>query len=172
MLNPYHVTIPQKRIYESLIYRKKISIDVMKNNMEIWNDTLQRNDSHSFWEHVDWKGNFKCKRQIISPSIEKFENFFEDLFTTDSNEVEEIMDLESECYIPVLDDPITERELNYAWKDMKKAGYDYSLPVIGILVTHFTLMVVTILNLLFYVQYPVSFACSMLSTIPYITNNY
>ena len=85
--------------------------------------------SHSFWEHVDWKGNFNCKKQIISPSIKEFENFYEDLFTTDSNEVEEIMDLESECYIPVLDDPITERELNYAWKDMKKAGYDYNLPV-------------------------------------------
>ena len=141
-------------------------MNVMKDNLDIWNDTLRRNDAQSFWKHVDWKGNFQSKKQNISPAMNEFENFYEDLFTTDSDETEEIMGLASECYIPVLDDPITEEEIKCAWKDMKKAGYDYSLHIIRILVTHFSLMMVTILNLLFYVQYPVSLACSLLSTIP------
>ena len=78
--------------------------------------------------------------------MNEFENFYEDLFTTDNDEAGEIMELASECYIPVLDDPITEDEVNYAWKDMKKAGYDYSLPIIRILVTRFTCLFVAINN--------------------------
>ena len=76
------------------------------------------------------------------------------------------MALESDTYIPVLDNPISGDEMNSAWKEMKKSGYDYNLPIIGILISYFSFTILNILNILFYVKYPVSLACSLLSIIP------
>ena len=50
------------------------------------------------------------------------------------NEIE-MMKLDSEVYIPILNDLINEIEMKTAVMDMQKAaGYDYNLPVLTLLV--------------------------------------
>ena len=47
----------------------------------------------------------------------------------------EMEKLQSNVYIPITDDPITGNEIHDAYSDMKIAGYDFSLPVLKILIT-------------------------------------
>ena len=76
------------------------------------------------------------------------------------------MSLDTNMHVPVLDDPITEDEVRTAFRDMKKSGFDYPLTILNILVTAFSALLVTIFNMIFYVKYPVTLACSLLSLIP------
>ena len=93
--------------------------------------------------------------------------FVQELYdTADEDKIHKIMALESQTHIPLLDDPINNVELNTAWNDMKKSAYDYNLPNFGILLSYFSLIILMILNLLFYFKYPISLACSLLTTIP------
>ena len=62
--------------------------------------------------------------------------------------------------------PIDEEEIKSAYKDMKKPGFDYGLLVLSILVTYFSVMLVSIMNAIFFVKYPMSLAFSLLSLIP------
>ena len=73
-----------------------------------------------------------------SPSIQQFEVFFEDLYKCKTpRELYDIMEIDSNVIIPVLDEPISENEVNPAWNGMKKSGFDYNLPILSILVTYF-----------------------------------
>ena len=49
---------------------------------------------------------------------------------------------------------------------MKKSGYDYNLPALGIIISSFSAVVLIILNLMFLIKYPLSLAISLLSMIP------
>ena len=119
------------------------------------------------WSYIDWKGNVGRKKASSSPSLQEFEVFFEDLYKCDNlDELKEIMNLESDVHVPVLDDPISGPEIHEAFNGMKKAGFDYNLPILNVLVTYFMLLLVRIMNMMFYVGYPVSLACSLLSIIP------
>ena len=139
----------------------------MKSDAQKWRDVLKANDTRNFWCYVNWKGELKNKKQVKSPSLEEFEVFFEDLYKCKNrSELLEIMKLESNVNIPILDDPINENEMKTDVKNMKKSGYDYNLPILSILVTCFSLLIVNILNMMFYVTFPVSLACSLLSIIP------
>ena len=150
-----------------MLARKRITQEIMKLDAQKWNDVLKSNDAKTFWQYVDWKGNLKGKRTLISPAIQQFEVFFEDLYKCNNQrELYEIMKIESDVNIPILDDPISENEIKIVWRSMKKPGFDYNLPILSILVTYFSLMLVNILNMMFYVKYPASLACSLLSVIP------
>ena len=147
--------------------RKKITYEVLRKDTDIWNEALRTNNVKGIWKFIDWKGNYKTKKCGNSPSIQQFECFFEDLYdNNDVNELEEIAKLESDTYVPMLDDRIQTEEMNIAYKDMKKSGYDYNLPVLGVLITWFSTLLLTILNLMFFVKYPISLTSSLLSLIP------
>ena len=66
------------------------------------------------------------------------ESFKEIYKNVDENELKELLQLESDVYIPVLDDPITESEVKSAYRNLKKSCYDYALPVTNILVSSLT----------------------------------
>ena len=95
-------------------------------------------------------------------------NYFEQLYQPlDTNEKREMEKLESNIYIPMTDDPITGKEIHDAYSDMKKGGYDdFSLPVLKMLVTGFLAILLLLLNLVFYVSYPLKFGISLLCAIP------
>ena len=61
--------------------------------------------------------------------------------TENREEFYEIENLESDEYVPMLDDPVDDNEVLKAFKDMKKSGYDYSMPTLNILVTSFLTVV-------------------------------
>ena len=74
------------------------------------------------------------------------------------------MEIDTDVTIPILDEPITDNEIKLTFRAMKKPGFDYKLPILSILVTYFSFMLVNIM--MFYVKYPVSLAYSLLSLIP------
>ena len=53
---------------------------------------------------------------------------------------------------------------------MKKSGFDFQLPILYVLITQFSLMLVNLMNMIFYMKYLISLACSLLSLIPKIGN--
>ena len=150
-----------------ILERKAVTLKIMNLDAKKWNDILKSGDKKAFWRYIDWKGKLKSKKSVNSPSMEEFETFFEDLYKCpNQRELIEIMEIKSDVSIPVLDQPISIEEINVACKDMKKSGYDFQLPVLYILVTQFSLILVSLMNMIFYVKYPMSLACSLLSLIP------
>ena len=80
-----------------------------------------------FWKHIDWKGNM-TKQQIEQPLIEDLSAHFGDLYNLNNkDELIDMSNLESNVYIPLLDNPITEYDITAARKSMKQAGYDFAL---------------------------------------------
>ena len=91
----------------------------------------------------------------VQPSIHDMKKHFQELYTIEgASEAERIKELSSDMYIPILDDPITERDINEAFKDCKKGGYDYNVPVLGILMRSMLPMLILLFNCLFYLAYP------------------
>ena len=105
---------------------------------------------------------------MLNPSsIVKFEIFFEELYKCDNQrELYDLMEIKSDVNIPVMDEPVNENEIIVVWKTMEKSGVDYYLPILSVLITFFGLMLVHIMNMMFYVEYPVTLASSLLSLIP------
>ena len=67
-----------------------------------------------------------------------------------------IKELHSDVTIPILDDPINLNETYEAVNEMKKGGFDYPLPIIRILLMLFSPLLVILLNIMFYVKYPLT----------------
>ena len=57
-------------------------------------------------------------------------------------------------------------EVKSAYRNLKKSGYDYALPVMNILVSSLTVILLLLMNFMFYVSYPFSLSLSLLSLIP------
>ena len=85
--------------------RKSVTHEMMNLDMRKWDDILRSNDTKTFWQYVDWKGNCKGRKVLNTPSIE---------------EIEIIMEIKSDVNIPVLDESINENEIKVAWRTMKK----------------------------------------------------
>ena len=162
------ISAPAKTLLDRYITaRKSVTHEIMNLDMRKWDDILRSNDKKTFWQYVDWKGNCKGRKVLNSPSIEEFEIFFEELYKCDNQrELSDLMEIESDVNIPLLDKPINENEIKVAWRTMKKSGFDYNLPILSVLVTFFSFMLVNLINLMFYVKYPMTLACSLLSLIP------
>ena len=147
--------------------RKKITTDTFKGELKIWNDALKSNDAKSLWRCIDWKGNYRGEKQYDAPDVKEFEHFYEDLYdNNDPNELQEIEKLDTDIIIPELDNPISNIEMLDAFNEMKKPGFDFNLPVLGILLSHFSILLLNIFNAMFFIQYPLTLAISLLSLIP------
>ena len=147
--------------------RNKLTIEVLKEDHSKWVNVLKENTSSELWERIDWNGKLNAPPSTNFPPPEVFAVHFEDLFKpTDDKECDMIMDLQSNVTIPMLDDPITQSEVEDAMDDMKKGGYDYPLPVVNILRQLFLPALVLLMNLIFFVKYPIQLAVSLLFTIP------
>ena len=150
-----------------MIARKKLTIALINQNMNTWKKTLAQSNKKEFWKLVDWKGNYNTKKEFISPSVQEFECFYENLYDNNNpNEVNEINQLDTDVYIPALDDPITSNEISDAYKSMKKGGFDFNLPILGILTGTLSQILLILLNIMFFVRYPLSLATSLVSLIP------
>ena len=111
-----------------------------------------------FWKHIDWKDNM-TKQQIEQPLIEDLFAHFEYLHSLNyKDELIDMSTLESNVYIPLLDDPITDYDINAARKSMKKAGYDFALSTHDIVLNVLSPVILMLLNVMFCVSYPVSTA--------------
>ena len=96
---------------------------------------------------------------------------FQNIYSTDDVlEATKIAQLESNVYIPNLDDPIRGEEIHEALKECKKGGYDFSITVLQKLVMNLLPMLTMLFNYMFFTSYPMKFALSLLFAIPKLGN--
>ena len=146
--------------------RNEISKEMCVFEHNKWKTIVTDSNPKQFWKHIDWKGNM-AKKQIEQPLIEDLSTHFEDLYSlTNKDELIDMSNLESNVYIPLLDDPITAYDINAARKSMKKAGYDFALSTLDIVLKVLSPVLLMLLNIMFYVSYPASLATSLLTAIP------
>ena len=147
--------------------RSCVHFEVLKKESDAWSSVIAENDSSSLWAKIDWKGNYSRKQPTQHPSVDEFQCFFEDLYSsTDKDECAKINELKSNVTIPLLDDPISEQETEEALNCMKNGGFDYNLPILVILFSCFSQTLLLLLNFIFLVKYPIHLAVSLLSIIP------
>ena len=147
--------------------RKLLHYDIIHKEAKLWSNAIETNDSKKFWQKVDWKGNMSTTKPINHPTVDEFTFFFSDLYKCESPEDNyKISQLNTNLYIPVLDDPIDKNEVHDAIKDMKKGGFDYNLQIIHFLFAIFSPMLSLMLNIMFFYKYPAYLAKSILSVIP------
>ena len=142
--------------------RRAISAQYLPNVAGYWSNLILKNDPKRFWN----KNNIR-RNNIQTPHIKQCEESFEYTYKwNNEDDLHEMLQLESNVYTPVLDDSITEFDVTSAYKDLKKSGYDYALPIINILISSFSLTLLMLMSFMFYVSYPFSLSLSLLSLIP------
>ena len=99
-----------------------------------WKASADKENSEDLWRRIDWKGNMN-KHNIQRALTEELATHFESLYKpSDPDEAVKISNLETNTYIPILDDPVKQNDIADAMKGMKKGGYDYNLQVLQIIV--------------------------------------
>ena len=146
--------------------RSSITKDLRKLEHDKWKKLSDGPNSQNLWQHIDWKGNVS-KGDIIKPGTEDLVLHFEELYSSgEQDEVSKMNDLVSDIYIPILDDPITQIDVDNVIREMKKDGYDYNLNILKILVHMMSPLLLLFFNIMFYITYPISLAKSLLKAIP------
>ena len=87
-----------------------------------YKNIMKINDDHGLWQKINWSGKLECSNSThpeISELSEHFENLYQPL---EVNEMVKLNELTSHVYIPINDDVITERELEFAASSMKTGG--------------------------------------------------
>ena len=69
-------------------------------------------------------------------------------------------------YIPITDDTITADEISNAYFKLKTAGYDFSSPVLNMLMSVNLPVPLILFYIIVYVVYPLKFGIFLLSAIP------
>ena len=146
--------------------RNDITTDMHKTEFEKWSDLVKNESSKELWENIDWKGNLS-KEVGNRPTNDELALHFEKLYACDDpDEAAKIEELLTDNYVPELDNPITQNEMDSAMKEMKKGGYDYSLNILRILIQFMSPMLLLLFNIMFFVAYPVTLATSLLCALP------
>ena len=144
--------------------RKEVSAEIFKKEQKKWNEIIGES-SKKLWEKIDWKGNLNSQN-TQAPVFEELTANFEELYHAPEEELDKIDELSSDKYVPALDDPISKEELDKAMGKMKNGGYDHRLEVFKPIVKIFSPLILLILNIIFYISYPVELAVSLLNAIP------
>ena len=145
--------------------RNAISKQIFSNENQKWFELMNNKNSKELWGKIDWKGDMSAK--VYQPPVfEDLAVFFEELYKNDTNDIEKIKELKTDVYDSSLDDPITKKEMDDAMSKMKNGGYDHRIDVFKIMVNVMNPLLLLLLNMLFFVAYPVKLAISFLSALP------
>lgn len=145
--------------------RRNVTRNILISEHKMWNDIIS--DPRTLWSRVDWNGKM-CKNDIDThPTLNQLKEHFEDIYESkERDEKAEIDQLSSNVYIPLLDDPITQIEVENSLHSCKNGGYDFKNPVMSMFITKFLSVIVLLFNMIFYIRYPINLACSLLNSIP------
>ena len=119
-------------------------------NEERWKRLLNDNDQKKIWKSIGWDGGID-EKQAEQPSDEEFKIHFEQLLNPPGNEDEEPLDVSDSPYVPLLDDPIEEEEVEEAAKTCKesKSFIGITPAIFKCFPTVWILYVTQILNIVF-----------------------
>ena len=145
--------------------RKAVSKEAFNREHKKWKEVTSDPDSKKLWDKIDWKGGIS-KQGTHGPTIDELAAHFQKLHEDTEDDLSKVEDLKSEIHIPLLDDPITEPEMETALKDMKNGGFDHKVDLFRIIVKTLSPLILLLMNILFFVAYPKSLATSLLTAIP------
>ena len=146
--------------------RNKVTSGMCAIEHDKWKKLVTEESPKAVWEKIDWKGNFS-KSEMVKPTNDELALHFEKLYSCDDEEeAEKIAELSTDAYVPTLDDPICQGEIDGAIGEMKKGGYDYQLSILKVVARMMAPLLIMFFNIMFYVAYPVSLAKSLLSALP------
>ena len=91
-----------------IVSRKAVTREAYVKESSKWNKLIADNDSKKLWKKIDWKGNIS-NQTSQGPMIDDLKTHFQNLHKDDGSDLEKISELQSEVYIPILDDPIYPR---------------------------------------------------------------
>ena len=150
------------------IARNAVTADMLRRDHERWRNTMNDSDT-KIWQTIDWKGNM-VREKKEQPEIEDLALHFEKLYSLNNIDTDEhhkeIDELETNVYVPQLDNPISKEELDNAVNGIKKGGYDYNVNVIKVLCRLMYPILLLFFNIMFFIEYPKSLARSLLTAIP------
>ena len=130
-----------------------------------WKSIIEDNNPKRLWKKIDWKGN--VNRQVDkSPVIEDLAVHFQSLYQNERNEAKAIENLQTDQYVPYLDNPISNEEIKKALDNLKNGGFDHKLEYFKILFSTLSPLLLIIMNIFFYITFPVKLALSLLTAIP------
>ena len=148
------------------IGRNNLNQMISKKHESEYVNILNAKDDHALWQRINWSGklrNNNSKHPEITDLAEHFETLYQPM---EENEMEKMYELRSNVYIPVNDDVIVMGELKSAALAMKKGGWDFSLPVLKLLMKCIPNILLLLMNLLFFCVYPLKLTLSILHAIP------
>ena len=150
-----------------LLARQKVTRCMMSCELEEWNNLISKNEDNKLWKKISWKGEMNEGSSRIHPPVNQLKEHFENIYSSEDDGLKEkLTHLSSNIYIPILDDPITDMEVNASVKKCKKGGYDFPLITMKNFVSSFMPVILLLLNVIFYCYYPIKLACSLLFSIP------
>ena len=155
--------IPYKEYQKS---RKNLYNCVGKAYTLHWRKLETNNDGKQLWNSINWKGEFHNQRPPNAPDIVSLKKHFEELYSTHADDQQLISELQSDVYIPVLDDPINSQEIDEAVAKMKKGGYDYTQQALNVMLQVAKPLIILIMNMIFSLAFPMKLASAMLSALP------
>ena len=151
-----------KRYVES---RKLITKEICNKEHQKWSELTADTNCKRLWDKISWKGSIS-KDTTSSPIIEDLTLHFEKLHEGGKEDLEKIEQLETDIYNYELDKPVTSTELDEAMKKMKNGGFDHRIDKFKTIVNVMSPIIVLLMNILFYVAYPIKLAISLLTAIP------
>ena len=107
--------LPIQHIRNESLTVEQISAGISKKEIDSWNDIMASANPGDIWKKVNWKD--KTDEQLQYPSAESLGEHFQEKSTI-SNETPFSLNTNSP-YVPVLDDPISQEELEVASRRLK-----------------------------------------------------
>ena len=141
------------------------NINMMKHENE-YSNILKSGDDKKLWNKINWSGKLTSP-PTNQPNVSELADHFETLYQPlEEENFIELQEIKSNVYIPATDDAITANELDNAAMEMKKGGWDYSLPVLRVMMSCVSVCMLMLCNAIFFHRFPLQLALSILHAIP------
>ena len=132
-----------------IISRKNITDHIMSSELKEWDKFTSENEN-DLWRKIDWKGEINKSTQNIHPPINQLKEHFANIYTSDDDNLKDnLINLSSNIYIPILDDPIRNAEVHDGVKKCKKGRYDFPITTVKNFTLNFLPIILRLWNIFF-----------------------
>ena len=137
-------------------------VEGIKNNVtDDWNKLNNR----ELWDRIDWSGKLSSTKNYDFPEKDETFKFFKNLYSPENEPSVENLEINTNIYIPVTDDPISMEEIKEGFTQQKK-GYNYTNNLLKPIKDSLFRVTFLLFNIIFFAIETIAWAPSLLFTIP------
>lgn len=152
-----------KNIYDS--HRHNILHYIAQHQSSEWTYIESTNNERLLWNKISWNGDTHKQENSSKIDTDTIKDHFEKLYSNYETDITHLDALNSSVYIPILDDPISEFEIDESFNTMKKGGSDFSQNGYKLLFNYLRPHFLLLMNMIFYMSYPFSLTTSVLTAV-------